>query len=155
MSNKIQEARAQVAELTQAAYLRAVEAGKLPAGAEVKATIEIPKDTSHGDYASSYAMAGARALHQAPRAIAQTIVDHLDLEGSYFQKVEIAGPGFLNFTLGPKWYQAVLADVEREGTGYGSNSEGGGESLSPPTPPAPCTWATPAAACWGTPWPTC
>ena len=95
MSNKIQEARAQVAELTQAAYLRAVEAGKLPAGAEVKATIEIPKDTSHGDYASSYAMAGARALHQAPRAIAQTIVDHLDLEGSYFQKVEIAGPGFL------------------------------------------------------------
>ena len=49
MSNKIQEARAQVAELTQAAYLRAVEAGKLPAGAEVKATIEIPKDTSHGD----------------------------------------------------------------------------------------------------------
>lgn len=67
MSNKIQEARAQVAELTQAAYQRAVEAGKLPAGAEVKATIEIPKDTSHGDYASSYAMAGARALHQAPR----------------------------------------------------------------------------------------
>ena len=129
MSNKIQEARAQVAELTQAAYLRAVEAGKLPAGAEVKATIEIPKDTSHGDYASSYAMAGARALHQAPRAIAQTIVDHLDLEGSYFQKVEIAGPGFLNFTLGPKWYQAVPADVEREGTGYGSNSEGGGEKV--------------------------
>ena len=129
MSNKIQEARAQVAELTQAAYQRAVEAGKLPAGAEVKATIEIPKDTSHGDYASSYAMAGARALHQAPRAIAQTIVEHLNLEGSYFQKVEIAGPGFLNFTLGPKWYQAVLADVEREGAGYGSNSEGGGEKV--------------------------
>ena len=129
MSNKIQEARAQVAELTQAAYLRAVEAGKLPAGAEVKATIEIPKDTSHGDYASSYAMAGAKALHQAPRAIAQTIVDHLDLAGSYFQKVEIAGPGFLNFTLGPKWYQAVLADVEQEGSGYGSNSEGGGEKV--------------------------
>ena len=129
LSNKIQEARAQVAELTQAAYQRAVEAGKLPAGAEVKATIEIPKDTSHGDYASSYAMAGARALHQAPRAIAQTIVEHLNLEGSYFQKVEIAGPGFLNFTLGPKWYQAVLADVEREGAGYGSNSEGGGEKV--------------------------
>ena len=129
MSNMIQAAREQVAALTQAAYERAAAEGLLPAGAEVKATIEIPKDTSHGDYASSYAMAGARALHQAPRAIAQTIVDHLDLEGSYFQKVEIAGPGFLNFTLGPKWYQAVLADVEREGTGYGSNSEGGGEKV--------------------------
>ena len=129
MSNKIQEARAQVAELTQAAYLRAVEAGKLPAGAEVKATIEIPKDTSHGDYASSYAMAGARALHQAPRAIAQTIVDHLDLEGSYFQKVEIAGPGFLNFTLGPKWYGEVLSAVETEGDRYGSGEEGRGKRV--------------------------
>ena len=49
MANKIQEARAQVAQLTQAAYEKAVEAGKLPAGAEVKATIEIPKDTAHGD----------------------------------------------------------------------------------------------------------
>ena len=127
MANKIQEARAQVAQLTQAAYEKAVEAGKLPAGAEVKATIEIPKDAAHGDYASSYAMAGAKALRMAPRAIAQTIVDHLDLEGSYFQKVEIAGPGFLNFTLGPKWYKEVLADVEREGAQYGANTEGHGE----------------------------
>ena len=129
MANKIQEARAQVAQLTQAAYEKAVEAGKLPAGAEVKATIEIPKDTAHGDYASSYAMAGAKALRMAPRAIAQTIVDHLDLEGSYFQKVEIAGPGFLNFTLGPKWYKEVLADVEREGAQYGANTEGHGEKV--------------------------
>ena len=129
MANKIQEAKAQVAQLTQAAYEKAVEAGKLPAGAEVKATIEIPKDSAHGDYASSYAMAGAKALHMAPRAIAQTIVEHLDLEGSYFQKVEIAGPGFLNFTLGPKWYKAVLADVEREGAQYGANTEGSGEKV--------------------------
>ena len=129
MKNLIQSAKDQAAELTMAAYRKAVADGTLPE-AEVKtAPVEIPKDTSHGDYASSYAMAGARALHQAPRAIAQTIVDHLDLEGSYFQKVEIAGPGFLNFTLGPKWYQAVLADVEREGAGYGSNSEGGGEKV--------------------------
>ena len=110
MSNMIQAARAQVAELTQAAYERAAAAGVLTGGAEVKATVEIPKDTAHGDYASSFAMAGAKALHMAPRAIAQAIVDHMDLTGSY---------------------------------------------SSPPTPPAPCTWATPVAAYWGTPWPTC
>ena len=129
MSNMIQAAREQVAALTQAAYEKAAAAGALPAGAEVKATIEIPKDAAHGDYASSYAMAGAKALRMAPRAIAQTIVDHLDLEGSYFQKVEIAGPGFLNFTLGPKWYKEVLADVEREGAQYGANTEGNGEKV--------------------------
>ena len=124
MSNMIQAARQQVAQLTQTAYEKAAAAGLLPAGAQVNATIEIPKDTAHGDYASSFAMAGAKALHKAPRAIAQAIVEQLDLEGSYFQKVEIAGPGFLNFTLGPKWYGDVLAAVEQEGGAYGSGSEG-------------------------------
>ena len=129
MSNMIQAARQQVVQLTQGAYEKAAAAGLLPAGVEVKATVEIPKDTAHGDYASSFAMAGAKALHMAPRAIAQIIVDHLELEGSYFQKVEIAGPGFLNFTLGPKWYGDVLAAVEQEGGAYGSGSEGQGQKI--------------------------
>ena len=129
MSNMIQAARQQVAQLTQTAYEKAAAAGLLPAGAQVNATIEIPKDTAHGDYASSFAMAGAKALHKAPRAIAQAIVEQLDLEGSYFQKVEIAGPGFLNFTLGPKWYGDVLAAVEQEGGAYGSGIEGQGQKV--------------------------
>ena len=81
MSNMIQAARQQVAQLTQAAYEKAAQAGVLPAGVEVNATIQIPKDTAHGDYATSFAMAGAKAMHMAPRAIAQAIVDHLELEG--------------------------------------------------------------------------
>ena len=129
MSNMIQAARQQVAQLTQAAYEKAAAAGLLPQGAEVKATIEIPKDTAHGDYASSFAMAGAKALHKAPRIIAQTIVDNLELEGSFFSKVEIAGPGFLNFTLGPKWYGDVLSAVEAQGTAYGSGDDGKGQKV--------------------------
>ena len=129
MSNMIQAARQQVAQLTQAAYEKAAAAGLLPQGAEVKATIEIPKDTAHGDYASSFAMAGAKALHKAPRVIAQTIVDNLALEGSFFSKVEIAGPGFLNFTLGPKWYGDVLSAVEAQGTAYGSGDDGKGQKV--------------------------
>ena len=129
MTNMIRAAKEQVAALTDAAYQKAAAAGALPAGAEVKASIEIPKDTSHGDYASSFAMAGAKALHMAPRAIAQTIVDNLELEGSYFDKVEIAGPGFLNFTLGAKWYADVLAAIEAEGADYGSTDEGKGEKV--------------------------
>ena len=159
MSNMIQAARAQVAELTQAAYERAVAAGVLTGGAEVKATVEIPKDTAHGDYASSFAMAGAKALHMAPRAIAQAIVDHMDLTGSYFQKVDIAGPGFLNFILGPKWYGQVLAQVEQEGPEYGSGSEGKGERVMvefvSANPTGPMHMGNARAACWGTPWPTC
>ncbi len=130
MMNMIQSAKDQVAALTLAAYERAAAAGALPAGGEdVKATIEIPKDTGHGDYASSFAMAGAKALRKAPRQIAQAVVDHMDLEGSYFQKVEIAGPGFLNFTLGPRWYGEVLSAVEDEGPDYGSGTEGAGKRV--------------------------
>ena len=125
----IQAARQQVAQLTQQAYEKAAEQGLLPAGAQVKATIEIPKDTAHGDYASSFAMAGAKTLHMAPRQIAQIIVDNLELEGSYFQKVEIAGPGFLNFTLGPKWFGDVLSAVETEGGQYGQSDEGHGKRV--------------------------
>ncbi len=129
MTNMIQSARDQVAALTQAAYEKAAAEGALPAGAEVKATIEIPKDTSHGDYASTFAMAGAKALHMAPRQIAQAIVDHLELEGSCFSRVEIAGPGFLNFTLGPKWYGEVLSAIEDDGADYGSGDDGAGRKV--------------------------
>ncbi len=129
MSNMIQSAKDQVASLTQAAYEKAAAEGLLPAGAQVKATIEIPKDVSHGDYASSFAMAGAKALHMAPRAIAQIILDHLELEGTYFQSAEIAGPGFLNFRLGSRWYGEVIADIEREGMTYGTVDEGHGEKV--------------------------
>jgi arginyl-tRNA synthetase len=126
----IQSAMDQVAALTWAAYEKAFAAGVLPAGGEmVTVTIEIPRDTSHGDYASNFAMAGARELHMAPRAIAQAIVDHLELEGSYFQKAEIAGPGFLNFTLGPKWYGEVLRAIEEEGPDYGSGDRGAGKRV--------------------------
>ena len=129
MSNMIQAAREQVSALTQAAYEKAAAQGILPAGVEVKATVEIPKDVKNGDYASSFAMAGAKAMHMAPRAIAQIICDHLELEGSFFQKAEIAGPGFLNFTLGPKWYGQIMADVEAEGVRYGQSDVGHGEKV--------------------------
>ena len=112
MSNLIQAARQQVASLTQQAYERAAQAGVLPDGVSVNAGVEIPKDTAHGDYASSFAMAGAKAMRMAPRAIAQAVADHMDLTDSYFDRVEIAGPGFLNFTLGAKWYGQVLRDIE-------------------------------------------
>ena len=129
MSNLIQAAREQVAALTQSAYEKAAAAGVLPAGAQIQAKVDIPKDVSHGDYASSFAMAAAKALKKSPRDIAQALLDNLDLEGSYFNHAEIAGPGFLNFTLGGAWFAQVLTDVEDEGMTYGATDEGKGEKV--------------------------
>ena len=80
MPNLIQAARDQVAQLTQAAYEKAAAQGLLPAGQEIRGTVEVPKDSRNGDFASSFAMAGAKALHMAPRQIAQIVLDHLELE---------------------------------------------------------------------------
>ncbi|MCD7927784.1 MAG: arginine--tRNA ligase [Oscillospiraceae bacterium] len=127
--NMIQAAKNQVAALTQGAYERCAAQGILPAGAEIQGVVEIPKDTKNGDYASSFAMAGAKALKMAPRAIAQAILEHLELEGSYFCRAEVAGPGFLNFFLGDRWYADVLATIEAEGPDYGRSDEGHGQRV--------------------------
>ena len=127
--NMIQAARDQVAQLTQQAYEKAAAAGILPAGQTINGTVEVPKDSKNGDFASSFAMAGAKALRLAPRAIAQAILDNLELEGSYFQRAEIAGPGFLNFFYAPKWYGDVLAAVEADPANYGATDEGKGQKV--------------------------
>ncbi len=127
--NMMEEARKQVSVLTQAAYGRAVELGKLPAGAQVEAKVEVPKDVKNGDWSTSFALAAAKPLGQNPRQVAQTLVDTLDLTDSYFSKVEVAGPGFLNFTLGDKWFGEVLSAIEREDAAYGQSDEGKGQKV--------------------------
>ena len=119
MINMIQNAKDQVLSLTFAAYEKAAAAGTLPAGVEVKAGVEIPKDTANGDYTTTFALAAAKAMGKSPRDIAAILKDNLELEGSFFSSVEIAGPGFLNFRLGSKWFADVLAVVESEGDAYG------------------------------------
>ncbi|MEG1430254.1 MAG: arginine--tRNA ligase [Oscillospiraceae bacterium] len=127
--NMIQLAREQVFALTQSAYEKAAKAGILPADLTISATVDIPKDTKNGDYASSFAMSAAKAMGKAPRVIAQALLDNLDLTGSFFGKAEIAGPGFLNFFLGSKWYGDVLSDIEKEGATYGQIDEGKGQKV--------------------------
>jgi len=119
MANMIETAKQCISELLSAAYLRAAENGQLPAGAEIHGGVEIPKDAKNGDYAANHAMVGAKALHMAPRKIAEALVENMPLEGSFFDRVEIAGPGFINFFLGSRWYQDVLSAVETEGADYG------------------------------------
>lgn len=129
MANLIQEAREQVERLTQAAYLAAAEKGLLPAGVEVRAAVDSPKDSKNGDLATSFALAGAKLLKSAPPRIAQILKDEMQLSGSFFDEVEIAGPGFLNFRFGPAWYGCVLASIEEEGPQYGAVDEGKGRRL--------------------------
>ena len=120
MINMIQNAKDQAAALAMSAYQAAVRDGTLPQ-AEVKtAPVEIPKDTANGDFTTTFALAASKLLRQPPQKIAQALLDHMDLAGSYFASAEIAGPGFLNFRLNESWYQGVMTAVESEGDAYGT-----------------------------------
>ena len=119
MSNLVQDAKAQINALLAAAQLKAAAEGLIPEAAPLSGVVEIPKDSANGDFAANHAMTGARALRMAPRKIADALVAGLSLEGSYFVSAEAAGPGFINFRLGPAWYGAVLAAVSGEGASYG------------------------------------
>jgi len=126
--NLIASARQQISDLTAAAYQKAVAAGALPADIAVNYTIEVAKP-GNGDFASSFALSASKAMKQNPRTVAQAIADNLDLSGSFFDAVEIAGPGFMNFTYGAAWYGKVLEAVETEGTAYGTIDEGKGKKI--------------------------
>ena len=129
MINMIQNAKDQAAGLAIKAYRAAVADGTLPA-AEVKtAPVEIPKDTANGDFTTTFALAASKALRSNPRLIAQTLLDHMDLEGTYFSSAEIAGPGFLNFRLNDTWYEGVMSAVESEGEAYGTSDALKGQKI--------------------------
>ena len=119
--NMIQNAKDQVLDLTVSAYQKAAAEGLLPQDAAVTPSVEIPKDTANGDYTTTFCLAAAKALKKNPRQVAQILMDHMDLSGSYFTSVEMAGPGFLNFRLGNKWFRDTVACVEQEGADYGCN----------------------------------
>ena len=95
----------------------------VPALNEASGSVSIPKNTQNGDFAANHAMAGAKALHAAPRKIADDILAGIDLADSWFTGAEAAGPGFLNFRLGDGWYSDVLNTVFAEGDGYGRAEE--------------------------------
>ncbi|MBW1953960.1 MAG: arginine--tRNA ligase [Deltaproteobacteria bacterium] len=89
--------------------------------AEIPAVqIEVPKITEHGDYATNVAMILAAGIRRPPRQVAEIIIQHLDPPEGMLDRVEIAGPGFINFFIHePYWYQ-VLNDICRDGETYGT-----------------------------------
>ena len=117
--NMIQKAKEQVQELTKQAYAAAVKENLLPEGVTVEPSVEIPKDVSNGDYTTTFCLAAAKAMKMNPRQVATILTEHMALEGSYFTSVEIAGPGFMNFRLGDKWFGDTVTAIEAAGADYG------------------------------------
>jgi arginyl-tRNA synthetase len=91
--------------------------------------LDIPKIPEHGDYATNVALALTRQLKQNPREIARKIVDGLNDSDNLLQKVEIAGPGFINFFFHPRAWHKILTDIIRDPQGFGRLDLGKGRRI--------------------------
>ena len=126
MSKIVNFAEIQLRTAIEAAVAAAVNAGELPAEELPAFVVEAPADRSHGDLAANVAMVSARAFRLAPRQIAEAILSHLNLDNTYFERAEVAGPGFLNVFLSPAYYSDVVTDILEQKDAYGRSTYGNG-----------------------------
>ena len=101
-----------------AAAQKAIAQGTLKEGALPEVLLEVPPQKEFGDFATNFAMQSARSLKCNPRMIAQAVIDNLDC--AYIAKMEIAGPGFINFYLKQDWMYDMLAQIIAQGEQYGN-----------------------------------
>ncbi|MBR6531577.1 MAG: arginine--tRNA ligase, partial [Clostridia bacterium] len=125
--NKVQE---QLKNAVYAAVEAAVKDGAFPQMPTAEFKVEIPADRANGDFSANAAMVWARELRSAPRKIADTIMENISLDGTYFLRAEVAGPGFMNFYLSDGYYADILKDIREKGTDYGRSDYGQGKRIN-------------------------
>jgi len=111
------------------AIAKAQQEGKLPLAEAPAIEVAVPPRSEMGDYATNIAMLWARQAQLQPRAVAQIIVDYLDAEAIGCERVEIAGPGFINFHLHPSWLYRAVAELREKGPCYGHTNLGQGQKV--------------------------
>lgn len=129
MSAIVKSTRESIKTLIDSAAKKAIADGVLPS-AELKSfNIEVPADRTHGDFAVNAAMVWTKLFRMPPRAIADIIVNNLSLDGTFIDRAEVAGPGFINLFLSDRYYAAIVSDVLEKGEDYGSSDIGKGQKV--------------------------
>ncbi len=124
MSVLVAKTRQNIKDAVINAAKKAIAEGTLPEAELTDFVIEIPGDKTHGDFAVNAALSWARTFKKAPIQIANEIVKNISLEGTFVEKTEIAGPGFINFYLGNEYYANIVAEIAEKGDDYGSSDVG-------------------------------
>ncbi|RFF32996.1 arginine--tRNA ligase [Wenzhouxiangella sediminis] len=120
--------RAHIEELISQALGYLKREGQLPAELDPRIEIEHTRDRSHGDYACNIAMVLAKRASMPPRELAEKLKERLPAS-KRVSRVEVAGPGFLNFFASNHYLKVVLRDILAEGEGYGRAPEGSREDV--------------------------
>ncbi|MCM3668808.1 arginine--tRNA ligase [Mesobacillus maritimus] len=124
--NIVEQVQAKLKEEIKAAVIKAglAEEAQIP-----DVVLELPKDKAHGDYATNMAMQLARVAKKAPRKIAEELVENFDKNKASIEKIEIAGPGFINFYMNNSYLTNLIPTVLEAGDRYGESTVGNGERI--------------------------
>lgn len=129
MQGLVEQIKTSLALALQTAVSQAVAKGQINPVEAPEVVIEVPREKGHGDFATNLAMQLTRSAKMAPRKIAEAIIDNLDLASTPVERVEIAGPGFINFYLQTSWVYGVIPMVLQEDRGYGRVEIGEGQRI--------------------------
>lgn len=124
MSLLVSTAKNQIKAAIVDAAKKAMEENIFPLCSLPDFNIETPADTAHGDFAVNAALVWSRSLRNAPRKIAETVMERVDFKNTYIDRYEIAGPGFINFFLNENYYADVLLDISEKKEKYGESNFG-------------------------------
>ena len=129
MSVIVSDVKKQLFDTVNKAVSELVKSGELPDGEMREYKTEVPADRKNGDFSANVAMVNSKAWSMPPRKSAELIAEKLDLDGTYFEKVTVAGPGFMNFYLSDRYYSDILTDILKKGDAYGRSDFGRGEKV--------------------------
>ncbi|MDA8142260.1 MAG: arginine--tRNA ligase [Desulfobacteraceae bacterium] len=121
--------KALIEQLILTAARKAHQSGALPSDDFPAVVVEEPKSDAHGDFATNFAMLSAKPQKMAPRKIAQILLDQMENNHDQVAKVEIAGPGFINFFLNPTAWPPVVRQVLEQDETYGHSQLGRGQKI--------------------------
>jgi arginyl-tRNA synthetase len=108
---------------------RACRDGSLAVKTAPPIQLDVPKDSSFGDFATNLAMVLSGTVKRPPREIAKTLIDHIDDLDGVIERCEIAGPGFINFYLREDYWLRILKDIDTQGEAYGRSNLGKGRRV--------------------------
>ncbi len=123
--------KTKIKQIVLAAAQKAFEQGGVPSGQIPNMDIETPKHTSQGDFSTNFAMASAGIQKMAPKKIAQILVSTMESMESmdYIEKIEVAGPGFINFFLSNAAWHPVVDTILEQDKGFGASDMGQGQKV--------------------------
>ncbi|HEY9062208.1 MAG TPA: arginine--tRNA ligase [Pseudobacteroides sp.] len=129
MTNVIQNLTEEIKKVISKSLIKAYNEGELPQVEVPEITIEIPREEEHGEFSTNVAMQITKQVKKAPRQTAEIIIKNMELENTYIEKVECAGPGFINFYLNVKWLYDAIQVIQAERENYGKINLGNGAKV--------------------------